>query len=166
MDKISSGPALALHSLYCSQGLKDAHYNKKLECSKKYLRYNVWKPSQRNCQNFDKKSVQSPKPFRIAPFRRSATALITKFAFKGSYTKNLFWYQDFDLRRSSKTRWVQPLVHFADSKNCRLSATTRKAMYLTYKMAFSRLQLLISETIMFNCLIWMQRNMLLEFVVT
>ena len=49
-------------------------------------------------------------------------------AFRGSYTKNLFWYQQFDLRKCRKLRSCQSIVNFDAADNCRLYDTSTKAM--------------------------------------
>ena len=66
--------------------------------------------------------------FNNAPVRRIAIAMKTNSAFTGSYTENLFWYQQFDLRQSKIHRGRQPIVHFDAADNCRLYVTTMKAM--------------------------------------
>ena len=45
-----------------------------------------------------------------APIRRVAIAMNTNFAFTGSFTENLFWYQPFDLRQIRILRGGQPIV--------------------------------------------------------
>ena len=52
----------------------------------------------------------------------------TNSAFTGSYTENLFWCQQFDLRQIRKLRGGQQLVDFDAGDNCRLYVTTIKAM--------------------------------------
>ena len=52
----------------------------------------------------------------------------TKSAFTGSFTKNTFWYQQFDLRQIRIPRGGQPIVDFGTADNCRLYVTTMKAM--------------------------------------
>ena len=52
----------------------------------------------------------------------------TNSAFTGSYTKNPFWYQQFDLRQIRILGGVQPFVDFDAADNCRLYVTTMKAM--------------------------------------
>ena len=59
---------------------------------------------------------------------RSAIAMNTNSAFTGSYTENLFWYQQFDLRQTRILRGGQPIVDFDAADNCRLYVTTMKAM--------------------------------------
>ena len=66
--------------------------------------------------------------FNNAPVRRIAFAMITNSAFTGSYTGNLFWYQQFDLRQIRVPRGGQPIVDFDAADNCRRYVTTRKAM--------------------------------------
>ena len=47
-----------------------------------------------------------------APVRQIAIAMNTNSAFTGSYTENIFWYQQFDLRQIRLLRGGQPLVDF------------------------------------------------------
>ena len=54
----------------------------------------------------------------------------TNSAFTGSFTKNPFWYQQFDLRQISIFRGGQPIVHFNTADICRLYVTTMKAKNL------------------------------------
>ena len=62
-----------------------------------------------------------------APIRRVAIAMNTNSAFTGSFTENLFWYQQFDLRQIRLLRGGQPIVDFYTTDNCRLYVTTMKA---------------------------------------
>ena len=66
--------------------------------------------------------------FNNAPVRRIAIAMNTNSAFTGSYSENLFWYQEFDLRQIRILRGGQPIVDFDAADNCRLCVTTMKAM--------------------------------------
>ena len=66
--------------------------------------------------------------FNKAPVRRIAIAMNTNSAFTGSYTKNPFWYQQFDLRQIRKLKRGQPIVNFDAADNFRLYVTTMKAM--------------------------------------
>ena len=66
--------------------------------------------------------------FNNAPVRRIAIAMITNSAFIGSYTENLFWYPQFQLRQLRILRGGQPIVDFDATDNCRLYVTTMKAM--------------------------------------
>ena len=66
--------------------------------------------------------------FSKAPIRRIAIAMNTNSAFTGSFTENLFWYQQFDLRWIRILRRGQPNVDFDTADNCRLYVTTMKAM--------------------------------------
>ena len=66
--------------------------------------------------------------FNNAPVCRIAVAMITIYAFTGSYLENPFWYQQFDLRQLRIPRGGQPIVQFGAADNCRLYATTMKAM--------------------------------------
>ena len=54
--------------------------------------------------------------------------MIANSAFNGSYTENLFWYQQFDLRQIRILRGGQTIVDFDAAGNCRLNVTTMKAM--------------------------------------
>ena len=63
-----------------------------------------------------------------APIRRVAIAMNTNSAFTGSFTKNPFWYQQFDLEQVRIFRRGRPIVDFDTADNCRLYDTTVKAM--------------------------------------
>ena len=52
----------------------------------------------------------------------------TNSAFTGSYTDNLFWYQQFILRQSRILSGCQSIVEFDAADNCHLYVTTAKAM--------------------------------------
>ena len=62
------------------------------------------------------------------PVRRIAIAMNTNSAFTGSYTKNPFWYQQFELRQIRILRGGQRIVDFDAADNCHLDVTTMKAM--------------------------------------
>ena len=49
-------------------------------------------------------------------------------AFTGLYTKNFFWYQQFDLRQIRVFSGCQQIVDFDAADNCRLYVTTMKAL--------------------------------------
>ena len=66
--------------------------------------------------------------FNNAPVRRIAVAKNTNSAFTGSYSENLFWYQQFDLRQIRIVRGGQLIVDFDAADNCRLYVTTMEAM--------------------------------------
>ena len=66
--------------------------------------------------------------FNNAPARRIAIAMNTNSAFNGSYTEEIFWYQQFELRQIRILRGGQPIVNFDAADNCRLYFTTLKAM--------------------------------------
>ena len=66
--------------------------------------------------------------FNTSPVQRIALAMNTNSAFKGSYTKNPLWYQQFIIRQIKKLREGQPIVDFDAADNCRLYVTTMKAM--------------------------------------
>ena len=70
--------------------------------------------------------------FNNASIRRIANAMNTNSAFTGSFTKNPFWYQQFDLRQIRILRRGQPIVDFDTVDNCRLYVTTMKAMNFQY----------------------------------
>ena len=63
-----------------------------------------------------------------AHIRQIAIAMNTNSACTGSFTKNPFWYQQFDLRQIRILRGGQPIVDFDTADNCRLQVTTMKAM--------------------------------------
>ena len=66
--------------------------------------------------------------FNNAPVRRIAIAMNTNSAITGSYTKNPFWYQQFELRQIGILRGGQPIVDFDAADNYRLHVATMKAM--------------------------------------
>ena len=68
--------------------------------------------------------------FNNAPVRRIDIAMNTKSAFTGSYTKNPFLYQQFeiDLKQVRMLRGAQPTIASDAADNCRLNVTTMKAM--------------------------------------
>ena len=66
--------------------------------------------------------------FNDAPIRRIPIAMSINSTFTGSFTKNPFWYQQFDLRQIRIVRRGQPIVDFDTAGNCRLYVTTMKAM--------------------------------------
>ena len=66
--------------------------------------------------------------FNNAPIRRIAIAMNSNSAFTGSLAENPFWYQQFNLRDIRILRGGQPIVHHDTTDNCRLYATTMKAM--------------------------------------
>ena len=66
--------------------------------------------------------------FNNALVRRITIALNTNSAFTGSYTENLFRYQQFERRQSRILRGDQPFVDFDAADNCRLYVATMKAM--------------------------------------
>ena len=47
----------------------------------------------------------------------------TNSAFNQSYTENAFWYQQFDLRQTSKLTGGQPILDFDAADNCGLYIT-------------------------------------------
>ena len=63
-----------------------------------------------------------------APDRRIAIAMNINFAFNGSYTQNLFRYQQFELRQIRILRGRQRIVDFDAADNCRLYVTIMKRM--------------------------------------
>ena len=66
--------------------------------------------------------------FNNALVRRIAFAMNTISAFTSSFTKNPFWYQQFDLRQFRILRGRQPIVDFDTAYKYRLNVTTMKAM--------------------------------------
>ena len=66
--------------------------------------------------------------FNKAPICRIAIAMNTNTAFTDSFTKNPFWYQQFDLRQIRILRLGQPNVDFDTAENYRLYVTTMKGM--------------------------------------
>ena len=66
--------------------------------------------------------------FNNAPIRQIAIAMNSNSAFTGSFAKNPFWYQQFNLRDIRILRGGQPIVHHDTTDNCRLYVTTMKAM--------------------------------------
>ena len=66
--------------------------------------------------------------FNNAPVRRIAIAVNSNSAFTGSYSENLFWYHQFDLRQIRILRGGQQIVDFDAADNFRLYVTTMKAM--------------------------------------
>ena len=89
--------------------------------------------------------------FNNAPVRRIAIAMNTNSAFTGFYTENPFWYQQFELRQIRIFRGGQPMVDFDAADDCRLYVTTMKAM--NFQDDIPQLQLIISKTTMYYCLI-------------
>ena len=66
--------------------------------------------------------------FNNAPVCPFAFAMVTNYAFAGSYTKSPFCYQQFDLQKFRLLRGGQPIVDFDAADKCRFYATTMKAM--------------------------------------
>ena len=66
--------------------------------------------------------------FNNAPIRRVAIAMNTNSAFTGSFTKNPFWYQPFDLKQIRILGGGQPTVDFDTADICCLHVTTMKAV--------------------------------------
>ena len=66
--------------------------------------------------------------FNNVLIRRVAIAMNTNFAFRDSFTRNPFWYQQFDLKQIRILRGGQPIVDFDTADNCRLNVTNMKAM--------------------------------------
>ena len=66
--------------------------------------------------------------FNNAPIHRIARVVNTNSAFTGSFTKNPFWYQQFNLRQIRILRGGQPIIDYDTSDNCRVYVTTMKAM--------------------------------------
>ena len=66
--------------------------------------------------------------FNDAPVRLIAIAMNTNSAFTASFTKNPFWYQQFDLRQIRVLGRGQPILDFDAAKKCCLYVTATKAM--------------------------------------
>ena len=66
------------------------------------------------------KPVHSRKTFIYAPVHRIAIAIRRKPVFKGSFSANPFWPQQFDLRQIRILRGGQQNVDFDDADNFRL----------------------------------------------
>ena len=66
--------------------------------------------------------------FNNAPICRTAIAMISNSAFTGSFSESPFLYQQFILIDIKILRGGQPIVHHEPTDNCRLYATTMKAM--------------------------------------
>ena len=78
-------------------------------------------PARQN--QFNQKNI-----FNDALVRRIAIAMNTNSASTGSYTENLFWYQQFELKQIRILRGGPPIVDFDAADNCCLYVTTMKAM--------------------------------------
>ena len=66
--------------------------------------------------------------FDNAPVRQIAIAMNINSAFTGPFNKNIFWYQQFDLRQILMLTGVQRNVDFDAGNKCWLHDTTMKAM--------------------------------------
>ena len=66
--------------------------------------------------------------FYNAPVRRSHLALITNSSVTATYTENLFWYQQFDLRYNRKLRGGEPNIDFEVVDKGRFYVTTMKTL--------------------------------------
>ena len=132
---ISDNPNVSLGIVDCSLytrpiALKDDYHKKRMDMlAYAPVEYNYLKtlaktfiiPARQN--QFIEENI-----FNNAPFRRIAIAMNTNSAFTGSFTKNPFWYQHFDLRQIGIFTEGQPIVDFDTADNCRLYVTTMKAM--------------------------------------
>ena len=72
--------------------------------------------------------------FNNAPVRRIAIAMNKNSAFTGSYTKNLFWNQQFDLRQVRLLIGGRPIVDFDAAANCRFYVITMRAMNFEHEI--------------------------------
>ena len=133
---ISDNPNVSLGIVDCSPytrrfALKDGHHKKRMDMlayaavENNYLetlaKTLIIIPARQN--QFIRENI-----FNNAPIRRVAIAMNTNSAFTGCFTKNPFWYQQFDLRKIRILRGRQPIVDFDTADNCRLYVTTMKAM--------------------------------------
>ena len=134
-DKISHNPNVSLgivdFSLYTRRiALKDDYLKKRMDML-------AYTPVEFNClETFARTFIIPARQnqfiqeniFINATVRRVAIAMNTNSAFTGSYTKNLFWYQQFELRQIRISRGGQPTVHFDAADNFRLVFSTMKSM--------------------------------------
>ena len=128
---ISENPNLSLETVDCSLttrriALKHDYHKKGMDMLAYIpVEYNYLEtfiiPARQN--QFIRENV-----FNNAPIRRGAVAMNTNSAFTGSFTENLFWYQQFDLRQTRILIGGHSFVHFDTADNCRLYVTTMKAM--------------------------------------
>ena len=132
---ISDNPNVSLGIVDCSLytrriALRDDYYKKRMDLlAYAPVEYNYLEtlaktfiiPARQN--QFIQENI-----FNNAPIRRVAIAMNTNSAFTGFFTENPSWYQQFDLRQSRILRGGQPIVDFDTADNCRLFATTMKAM--------------------------------------
>ena len=133
--KISDNPNVSLGIVDCSLytrriDLKDDYHKKRTDMlAYTPVEFNYLKtlaltfiiPARQN--QFNKEKI-----FNKSPFRRTSVAMTTNTAFIGSFTQNLFWYQQFDLRQMRILRRNQPIKDSDAADNCRLDVTTIKAM--------------------------------------
>ena len=75
-----------------------------------------------------KQFIKKKNKFTIAPVCRIPIAKNKIFAFIGTYTKNPFCYQQFELRYARLLRGSQPSLDFDVADNCRLYVATMEAM--------------------------------------
>ena len=132
---ISDHPNVCLGTVHCSLytrriALKDVYHKERMDML-------AYTPVELNyLETLEKTSIIPARQnqfiqeniFNKAPVRRIAIAMNTNSAFTGSYTKNLFCYQQFDLRQNRILRGGQPTVDFDAADNCCPYVTTMKAM--------------------------------------
>ena len=132
---ISDNPNVSLGIMDCS--LYTRRFALKDECHKKRMDMLAYAPVEYNSLETLAKTFIIPARqnqffqeniFNNAPIRRVAIAMNTNSAFTGSFTKNPFWYQQFDLRQIRILKGEQPVVDFDTADNCHLYVTTMKAM--------------------------------------
>ena len=133
--KFSDNPNVSLGNVDCSLytrriALKDGYHKKRMDMlAYAPVEYNYLEtlaktfiiPARQN--QFIQENI-----FNNAPIRRIAIAMNTNSAFTGSFTKNPFWYQQYDLRQIRIPGGEQPIVDFDTADNFRLYVTTMKAM--------------------------------------
>ena len=132
---ISDNPNVSLGIVDCSLytrriALKDDYHKKRMDMlAHSPVEYNYLETSAKTFiiparQNqFIQENI-----FNNAPIRRIAIAMNTNSAFNGSFIENLFWYQQFDLRKFRILRGGQLIVDFDTADNFRLYVTTMKTM--------------------------------------
>ena len=132
---ISYNPNVSLGFVDCSLytrriALKDGYHKKRMDMlAYTSVEFNYLETLAKsfNIPARQNQSIQDNN-FNNPPVRRIAIALKTPSPFTGSYTKNPFWHQQFDLRQSRILRGGRPIVDFDAADNCRLYVTTKKAM--------------------------------------
>ena len=132
---ISGNPNVSLAFVDCSfythcNALKDVYHKKRMDTlAYALVEFNYLQtlaktfimPARQN--QFIQENIS-----KKAPIRRVAIAVNTNSATTGSFTKNPFWYQQFELRQFIKLRGGQLIVDFDTADNCRRNVTTMQAM--------------------------------------